>query len=203
MNTGTFNPNSNDPAGQKSIMDAIIEADLNARFSRVSSKDLRGAFGNLPSYYSGKFHLLRETCFPWGQDFDFSQLFAYSKIIEVDYSPNLDFVFEKAKSINMNQCFLSSDIRIIKATYSLRNVKSLYGAFEMGYIKTIKLRDYPVSFNISFSTAFEESDLVEILNNLMDLTGKPTQTLTIGATNLAKLTDSDKAIATNKNWVLA
>lgn len=203
VNTGTLDPTGDNPAGQKSIVEVIIRADLNARFSRVSSGNLAGAFGGLPSYYSGKIHLLRSAAFPWGNDFDFSYLFAYSGIAEVDYSSYLDEVFEHAGSINMKQCFLSSDARIIDATYSLRNVKNLYGAFNMVHIKTIKLRDYPVSFDISSSTEFEESDLVEILNNLMDLTGKTSQTLTMGATNLAKLTDSEKAIATNKNWTLA
>lgn len=58
-----------------------------------------------------------------------------------------------------------------------------------------------VSFNISSSTKFTREALVEILNNLATVT--TTQTLTMGATNLAKLTDSDKAIATDKGWTLA
>ena len=58
-----------------------------------------------------------------------------------------------------------------------------------------------VSFNISSSTKFTREALVEILNNLATIT--TTQTLTMGATNLAKLTDEDKAIATNKGWTLA
>ena len=57
-----------------------------------------------------------------------------------------------------------------------------------------------VSFDISASTKFEESDLVTILNNLATVTN--TKTLTMGATNLAKLTDDEKAIATNKGWTL-
>ncbi len=57
-----------------------------------------------------------------------------------------------------------------------------------------------ISFDIHYSTKFTESALVEILNNL----GTPTssQTLTMGATNLAKLTDEEKAIATDKGWTL-
>ena len=53
-----------------------------------------------------------------------------------------------------------------------------------------------VSFNISSSTQFTREALVEILNNLATVT--TTQTLTMGATNLAKLTEEDKLIATNK-----
>ena len=50
--------------------------------------------------------------------------------------------------------------------------------------------------NISASTRYERSDLLVILNNLKTVTS--TKTLTMGATNLAKLTDEDKAIATGK-----
>lgn len=68
-------------------------------------------------------------------------------------------------------------------------------------LKSILMYGMKTSFNISASTQFEREDLVTILNNL----GKPTssQTLTMGSTNLAKLTDEDKAIATGKGWTLA
>ena len=68
-------------------------------------------------------------------------------------------------------------------------------------LKSILMYGMKVHFNISFSTKFEREDLVVILNNLATVAS--TQTLTMGTTNLAKLTDEDKAIATNKNWTLA
>ena len=67
-------------------------------------------------------------------------------------------------------------------------------------LKTILMYGMKVNFDISASTKFEESDLVTILNNLATVTS--TKTLTMGATNLAKLTDEEKAIATNKGWTL-
>ena len=63
-------------------------------------------------------------------------------------------------------------------------------------LKSILMTNIGVSLNISASTQFERSDLLVILNNLKTVTS--TQKLTMGATNLAKLTDEDKAIATNK-----
>ena len=57
-----------------------------------------------------------------------------------------------------------------------------------------------VSFDISASTKFTREALVEILNNLATITSS--KTLTMGSTNLAKLTDDDKAIATGKGWTL-
>ncbi len=45
--------------------------------------------------------------------------------------------------------------------------------------------------------------LIGILNALKDNTGLDAKTLILGATNLAKLTEEQKQIATNKNWNLA
>ena len=55
--------------------------------------------------------------------------------------------------------------------------------------------------NISSSTKFTREALLEIIGNLKTVTS--TKTLTMGSTNLAKLTEEDKAIATNKGWTLA
>lgn len=68
-------------------------------------------------------------------------------------------------------------------------------------LKSILMTGMKVSFDISASTRFERTDLVTILNNLATVT--TAKTLTMGATNLAKLTDEDKLIATNKGWTLA
>lgn len=67
-------------------------------------------------------------------------------------------------------------------------------------LKTILMHGMKASFDISASQRFEKSDLVTILNNLAAVTTN--QTLKMGATNLAKLTDEEKAIATNKGWTL-
>lgn len=59
------------------------------------------------------------------------------------------------------------------------------------------------STSFSSCTKLTVDSILNILNILKDLTGSTSATLTLGATNLAKLTDEQKAIATNKNWVLA
>ena len=68
-------------------------------------------------------------------------------------------------------------------------------------LKSILMTNIGFSLNISASTKFERSDLLVILNNLKTVTSS--KTLTMGETNLAKLTDEDKAIAINKGWTLA
>lgn len=60
-----------------------------------------------------------------------------------------------------------------------------------------------VGLDLSVSIKFTQTALVNILNALADLTGQSSKRLTVGAINLAKLTAEHKAIATNKNWVLA
>ena len=63
-------------------------------------------------------------------------------------------------------------------------------------LKSILMTNIGVNLNISASTQFERADLLVILNNLKTVTSS--KKLTMGADNLAKLTEEDKAIATNK-----
>lgn len=59
------------------------------------------------------------------------------------------------------------------------------------------------SFSLS-KTKLDKESLLSVLNTLKDLTGTGTTlTLTLGATLQAKLTDAEKAIATQKGWTLA
>ena len=60
-----------------------------------------------------------------------------------------------------------------------------------------------VNLSISPCTKMERKAILEVLGNLKDLTGQTSRTLTLGSTLLAKLTEDDKLIATNKNWTLA
>ena len=68
-------------------------------------------------------------------------------------------------------------------------------------VTAIHLRNIKVSLSISDPKNLTRAAIVEVLNNLATVTS--TQKLTMGSTNLAKLTDEDKAIATNKGWTLA
>lgn len=57
--------------------------------------------------------------------------------------------------------------------------------------------------DLSASTLYSVNTLVSMLNALADRTGLEAYTLTIGSTNLAKLSNEQIAIATQKNWTLA
>ena len=61
-------------------------------------------------------------------------------------------------------------------------------------------------FSVSSSTKITHDSLMSIINALQDKTGDTSGTswvCTLGATNLAKLTDAEKQIATGKGWTLA
>lgn len=49
----------------------------------------------------------------------------------------------------------------------------------------------------------DRASLRALINGLADLTGQEAQTLTLGTTLIAKLTEEDIAIATAKNWTIA
>ena len=59
------------------------------------------------------------------------------------------------------------------------------------------------NLNLSSSTRYSVETMVSWFNALADRTGQTSFKLTIGTTNLNKLTAEQKAIATNKNWTLA
>ena len=61
--------------------------------------------------------------------------------------------------------------------------------------------NFKVSLNLSYSKNLTHDSIMVVINGLQTVT--ETQTLTLGSTNLAKLTDEEKQIATNKGWTLA
>ena len=63
--------------------------------------------------------------------------------------------------------------------------------------------DWNMDLDISISDNITVNSMIAMFNSLKDLTDTTAKTLTLGSTNLAKLTDKQKAIATNKNWTLA
>lgn len=64
-------------------------------------------------------------------------------------------------------------------------------------------QDWNMSLRLNVSNNITVESMVTMFNSLKDLTGETSKTLTLGSTNLDKLTDEQKTIATNKNWTLA
>ena len=117
---------------------------------------------------------------------------------------SLEFIplFDTSSAKNMNSMFQNCSKITIVPALNVSNATNLgYMFSNCSSLKSILMTGMKANFDIHWSTQFEESDLVTILNNLA--TVETTRILTMGATNLAKLTDEEKAIATNKGWTLA
>ena len=120
------------------------------------------------------------------------------------YSCNVTTVplYDTSKVKRMEEMFWHCSYLQTVPAFDCSNVTNMNNIFASCYsLKSILMTNIGVSLDISASTLFERADLVTILNNLKTVT--TTKTLRMGATNLAKLTDEDKAIATNKGWTLA
>lgn len=111
-------------------------------------------------------------------------------------------LYDTSKVTRMEEMFWDcSNLQTVPA-FDCSNVINMNIIFaSCNSLKSILMTNIGVSLNIAASTLFERADLVTILNNLATVT--TTETLKMGATNLAKLTDEDKLIATNKGWTLA
>lgn len=113
---------------------------------------------------------------------------------------------------NLNQTFYGCNklVTLDLSSWNLVNVTSISQVFyncssltnlNFGY-------DIKYSFSLSSSTKLTVESILSVLNGLYDFTGKgenPSSSqgkLTLGSTNLAKLSDEQKAIATGKGWVL-
>ena len=84
-----------------------------------------------------------------------------------------------------------------------KNASSI-GTISVSKLEFVNFLNIGKSINISASNRLSRETIINgILNNLVDLTGQTSQTLTLGTTNLNKLTEEDKLIAVNRNWILA
>ena len=110
--------------------------------------------------------------------------------------------------INMNEMFsgCTSIISIPKLdATSLINAQYMFG---YDWISLDNFTDFggltnlKVDLNLSPCPNLTKESLLNVFNEAADVTSSP-KTLTLGTTNLNKLTNEEKAIATNKGWTLA
>ena len=86
-------------------------------------------------------------------------------------------------------------------TSKVTNMRYMF--YNCANIEQIHMIHISTDLDISSCTKMEREALLEVLGNLKDLTGLTSKKLTLGSTLLAKLTEEDKLIATNKNRTLA
>lgn len=128
-------------------------------------------------------------------------MFSSSKIevipswIKFDNVTNLNSIFSDCRYLRK----IESRINMINITSSPSMMFYYSYSLEEVYFSNVKV---PIP-NLNEASFLKHDCIVDLLNNLVDLTGETSKTLTLGATNLSKLTAEEKAIATNKNWTLA
>jgi len=114
--------------------------------------------------------------------------------------PNLDTNKVTNMSNMYNNCKSLHNITNLD-TSSATNVNTIF-ANCYALINIDNISNISISLTVS-SSRLNHKTLVKILNALVDLTETTSQKLTLNSTNLAKLTDEEKAIAIEKNWTLA
>ena len=126
-------------------------------------------------------------------------MFAFSKFNEI-HATNFKCVTTEWND-GYNMFYNCSNLKIIDG-FDLKNISRLDNCFSNdSNLEQIINCHFDKSFSISSSTKFTESALVDIISQLELVT--TTQTLTMGAINLAKLTNEEILVATGKGWQLA
>lgn len=163
---------------------------------------------NLPKLNTSKVtdmsYMFQETAGEKAPELDTSKVTNMSNMFSCQLS-NRNLILPLYDTSNVTSmrymCDNRGAMKIVPA-FNVQNVTNMFNMLGGCYSLTeIHMYGMKTNFDISASTKFTREALVEILNNLATVTS--TQTLTMGSTNLAKLTDEDKAIATGKGWTLA
>ena len=142
-------------------------------------------------------------------DFKFYPKFDTSKVT------NMDSMFQNCKSLttvplfntsrvtNMNYMFYNCNSLTSVPLFDTSNVISMDGMFyRCSSLTTLGgftgLKAY---LDLSSCPLLTKESILNVFNKAANVKSSP-KTLTLGTTNLNKLTDAEKAIATNKGWTL-
>lgn len=118
----------------------------------------------------------------------------YIPEIDARKSGNNNYLFYTSSIITIDKLICSEATHFSSTTFNAKNLESVIIEGTIGVN----------GFNVSYSPKLSYESLMSIINSLKDFSGTgETRTCTLGATNLAKLTDAEKAIATEKGWTLA
>ena len=104
---------------------------------------------------------------------------------------NMSNMFRGCKSLTSVPLFDTSKVTNMADMFYMCSSLTTLGGF-------LNLK---TNLDISNAPNLTHESLMNVINKAADVTSSP-KTLTLGSTNLSKLTDAEKAIATNKGWVL-
>ena len=154
---------------------------------------------------------LREVNTPFGLRLSTSESMFYncSSLSSLDVSgwdvsactnmSNMFYNCSSLSSLDVSGWDVSACTNMSNMFYNTSYLSTLLGGSQD---KPSALRGAKVSLSVNKSP-LDKASLLAIINGLADLRGKTQQTLTLGATNRAKLTANEITIAANKNWKIA
>lgn len=105
---------------------------------------------------------------------------------------DMSYMFEGCSSLTSIPQLNTSKVTNMSSMFDLCRSLTTLGGFS----------GLKVNLDLHYCTALTKESLLNVFNEAADVTSSP-KTLTLGTKNLNKLTDEEKAIATNKGWVLA
>ena len=121
--------------------------------------------------------------------------------------------FDSSKVIDMGFMFYGCNALESIPLLDCSKVKSAGSMFNPSYLGNHRnltdlggFKNLRVGLDIQTAPNLTVQSLMNVINNLYDFVGNgstTTKTLTLGTTNLNKLTDEQKAVATNKGWQLS
>ena len=129
---------------------------------------------------------------------------AFRDCRSLKYGPELDTSSAQNVSQMFSGCTLLESLPLydfgnVTSTSDMFGSKNLNNLTDLGGFKNLK-----VSLNLSGMPNLTVQSLMNVINNLYNVRSQTSRpTLTLGPTNLNKLTAEQKAVATNKGWVLA
>lgn len=129
-----------------------------------------------------------------------TRMFAYCfNLMELNLS---SFDTSEITSIDY-MCYSCVNLIEVKGILDVVKVTSLSNVFtNCRNLVEIRIKNLNCTgLNLGGCNKLSHDSLVYLINNLM--ASDTVKTITLGSTNLAKLTDEEKAIATNKNWTLS
>lgn len=130
--------------------------------------------------------------------------------------PQLDFSNATLMANCFNNCIRLVTIpqinahkvrNIYYAFYECRSLENFGGMNNLGesYPTTISENNSSQTLDLSYANKLTHDSLINVINNLYDIAtaGVKPQQLILGATNLAKLTEEEIKIATDKGWTVS
>ena len=151
---------------------------------------------------------LPDVCEECGIVMDFSKVTSFEYFMYNYCAISRIGIVDCSSVTNLNRAFLmASSLKTIDKLIVHEGITSYTDCFA-GAIKlqniTIEGTIAGTGFSVSSHSELTHDSLMSIIYALKDYSGTTTtKTITLGATNLAKLTDAEKAIATQKGWTIA